>query len=226
MTRAEQVWYRRQAAINSNTWLAWRVLDGTLTAGAMALNSLGRLEIFGVNTLGQAWHRSQAAPGVNVFSAWEPFGLPATLRSVSAELNADGLVEVFALTSTGQIWHRWQTAPSSATYTPWVQLDGALTSIAVARNGDGTLQLFGVNRAGQIWRRDGGPGVNNWFSWSQLDDPPAVGTLRSLAAETNADGRVELFAVNTSGQLWHRWQASAGSDTYSAWAQLDGTLRP
>jgi hypothetical protein len=62
--------------------------------------------------------------------------------------------------------------------------------------------------------------------WAQLDVPAPVGTLRSVAAQTNADGRIELVAVNTAGQVWRRTQTAPGGMVYGPWAQLDGLLRP
>jgi subtilisin family serine protease len=222
----QDILHRTQAFVDSDSWSSWSQFDGALISSAMALNSAGRLEMFGTNSQGQAWHRSQTAVDQNAWTGWTQIGFGAVLRSITAETNANGLVEVFVLTNSGQISHSWQTSTTSANYTPWVQLDGTLISIAVARNSNGALELFGVNRSGQIFHRAAASGNNNWFSWTQLDDPPAVGVLHSLAAETNTDGRVELFGVNSAGQIWHRWQTSAGADTYSMWSQLDGTLRP
>ena len=223
----EDVWHRTQTAANSATFHAWAQMSGLLTSVTAARSTANRLELFGTNQQGQAWHTSENGVDSDTFPAWQQFDLVgAVLRSIVAETNSQGLVEVFALTNTGQIWHRWQTSATATTYTPWVQLDGALASIAVARNQNGTLELFGVNAAGQVFHRDAATGTNNWFSWSQLDDPPAVGRLSSLAAETNADGRVEVFAVNAAGQIWRRWQTAPGAGTYSPWVQLDGLLRP
>ena len=223
----EDVWHRTQTAPNSAIFRGWAQMSGLVTSVTAARSTANRLELFGTNQQGQAWRTSENGVGSDTFPAWEQFGpAGAVLRSIVAETNSQGLVEVFALTSTGQIWHRWQTSATATTYTPWVQLDGALVSIAVARNQNGTLELFGVNAAGEVFHRDAAAGTNNWFSWSQLDDPPAVGRLSSLTAETNADGRVEVFAVNAAGQIWRRWQTAPGAGTYSPWVQLDGLLRP
>jgi hypothetical protein len=223
----QDVWHRAQIAPNSASFRAWAQMSGLLTSVTAARSAANRLELFGTNDRGQAWQTSENGVGSDTFPAWQQFGpAGAVVRSIVAETNAQGLVEVFSLTNTGQIWHRWQTSATATTYSPWVQLDGALASIAVARNRSGALELFGVNAAGQVFHRAAAPGTNNWFSWSQLDDPPAVGRLRSLAAETNADGRVGVFAVNAAGQIWRRWQTAPGAATYSPWVQLDGLLRP
>lgn len=36
------------------------------------------------------------------------------------------------------------------------------------------------------------------------------GTVSSVPAETNADGRIELFAVGLRGEVYHRWQRTPG----------------
>jgi hypothetical protein len=43
--------------------------------------------------------------------------------------------------------------------------------------------------------------------------PGAV--VRSIVAETNAQGLVEVFSLTNTGQIWHRWQTSATATTYS-----------
>ena len=40
---------------------------------------------------------------------------------------------------------------------------------------------------------------------------------------SNADGRLELFGVNSAGAVFHRWQTSPGG-AWSAWGQFDGAL--
>lgn len=224
LRRNQEVWHRSQAVSNTNSWSTWQRFDGLLNACATATEE-GKLYIFGTNAQGDLWGRSAPSPGAGPFTAWIPIsGVPA-LRSVAAERNGNGLVELFGLTRTGEIWHCWETAANCAP-AGWFQLDGQLSTIAVTRNGSGQLSVFGVNAAGQLFRRDAASGTNNWFSWSQLDVAPAVGTLRSLAAETNADGRIELVAVNTAGQIWRRSQTAADSPGYGPWTQLDGLLRP
>jgi subtilisin family serine protease len=224
LRRNLEVWHRSQALPNANSWSIWQQFDGLLNGCAVALDGT-KLEVFGTNPQGQLWRRTQVTPGTGGFTAWSPIGGVQSLRAVAAERNANGLVELFGLTKAGEIWHCWLTAANCAP-AGWVQLDGQLLTIAVARNASGALSVFGVNRAGQLFKRDAASGTNNWFSWSQLDVTAAMGTLRSVAAETNADGRIELVAVNLAGQVWRRAQSAANASTYGPWTQLDGLLRP
>jgi beta-lactam-binding protein with PASTA domain len=41
----------------------------------------------------------------------------------------------------------------------------------------------------------------------------------------NADGRLEAFARDLEGNMAHRWQVSAGSDTWTEWHHMDGSMR-
>ncbi|WP_371648187.1 MULTISPECIES: tectonin domain-containing protein [unclassified Streptomyces] len=59
----------------------------------------------------------------------------------------------------------------------------------------------------------------NWSPWGQFD-----GALRAVAAETNADGRMELFGVNSAGSIFHRWQMTPAGGSWSGWEQFDGAL--
>ena len=45
----------------------------------------------------------------------------------------------------------------------------------------------------------------------------------SLAIARNADGRLEVFGVASTGGIWHKWQTGPNGQ-WSAWAQLEGTL--
>jgi hypothetical protein len=46
----------------------------------------------------------------------------------------------------------------------------------------------------------------------------------SVAAETNADGRVEVFGVTAAGVVSHTWQETPGG-AWSQWLTMDGGLR-
>jgi hypothetical protein len=59
------------------------------------------------------------------------------------------------------------------------------------------------------------------FQWITLAPPPGS----SIAAAPNKDGRIELFGVNSAGNVYHRWQLTPGG-AWSAWKQFDGALRP
>jgi hypothetical protein len=94
------------------------------------------------------------------------------------------------------------------------------SSIAVAAGAGGRLEMVGVNFADQVQQAH--QSAAGATSWTALTSAPGV--LHSVAAETNRDGRVELFGVSAAGALWHRSQVTPGGD-WSAWAQLSGSVR-
>jgi hypothetical protein len=192
----------------------------SLPATALARNGDGRLDLLSV---------ADARPGVT--QQIVPNGTyaerftPGGGRSVAMERNADNKVEAFTTTSEGAIFHSVQTAPGSSTWAPWSQMDGGLITVAVARNADGRLELFGANVDGVIWHRaqlapgTSGSGSAGWTGWAVLD-----GGLRQVAAEENADGRIELFGVNGAGGVYHRWQTAPNSATWSGWVAEPANL--
>lgn len=204
-------------------------------------NADGRLEVFvaGVNvTNGQdaLWHMWQTAPSSTEWSDWSSLGTPAVNLANSPALgssptvaaNADGRLEVFVAGGDGALWHVWQTAPNNG-WSDWSSFGtpGGLTSAsnpalapAVAANADGRLEVFIAAGfpSGELWHVWQTAPSNGWSSWASFG-PPGVKFLRSAAVAPSADGRLELFAVDTDLALWHVWQ-TAINNGWSDWASL------
>ncbi|MFM9542228.1 tectonin domain-containing protein, partial [Streptomyces turgidiscabies] len=89
---------------------------------AAARNADGRLQVFGSNSAGQIYTRSQTSIGGS-WSAWVQ--LDGGLTQVAAETNANGRIELFGVNSAGQVWHRSQASPGGS-WSAWIQFDGAL----------------------------------------------------------------------------------------------------
>jgi len=228
----QQVWHRWQESGGWSTWQRLGPLDGRLTSLAVARNQDGRLEVFGTNAQDQVYHswQTQAAtaskatadPGRIAWSGWALF-TDGSMRSVAAETNANGTVELFAVNGAGEIYHRRQNQPNVKTLdnTGWglwhrlgPDVNARLTSLAAARNkdGDGRLEVFGTNAQNQVWHSwqlEAGTisddAVHGWSTWSPFD-----GHMRSVAAETNANGSIELFGAKATGVVGHRWQKLKG----------------
>jgi hypothetical protein len=86
--------------------------------------------------------------------------------------------------------------------------------VAATRDGQGPVLMAGTDGSDRIWAGSLGDAP---VPWAALD-----GSLRCVCAETNADGRVELFGVNGSGSPFHRAQASAGATAWTPWTPLTG----
>ncbi|MFC7247112.1 S8 family serine peptidase [Catellatospora aurea] len=219
----EQIWRRRQAKTNIDFWQPWGRLDGALTSVAMARNSDGRLEMFGANAAGETFLRYQTGAGSNTWSAWAQMGL-VNVRAIAAESHqSNGRIEVFAVKTSGDIWHRYQSSPSGL-WSAWKQLDGGLKVkyVAAARSSTGELMLIAVSPEGRVWTRSQSPGVDIWNGWVPLD----TRVMRQVAAETDAQGRVNIFGVEPSGELWHCRQTAPGSNSITPWTAMHMNLRP
>ena len=59
-----------------------------------------------------------------------------------------------------------------------------------------------------------------WNPWTPMGGP--ISDSAPVLA-SNADGRLEVFAMGTDGALWHNWQ-TAPNDGWSGWASLGGQV--
>jgi surface antigen len=172
-------------------------------------------------------------PGVTAYAtpfvhsvAVEP-GNSGQVAFVEAVL-ADGRITVSEYNATGTGTGRtWTGTPASRGFTTFldfglsnVRTPGA--TIAMARNADGRVEVFDVPRGAtgdgetfHTWQVSAG---RAWWDWSPFD-----GHLAHVAAETNADGRIEVFGATASGALFHKWQRTPGA-FWSAWTPSDGRL--
>jgi len=191
------------------------LFEGRLNTVAAETNADGRIELFGTNSIGQVWHRSQLTPG-GAWSGWAIFD--GTRRTVALARNQDGRLELFSTDADDHIWHASQTTPGGD-WSGWQQFDGQLHSVAAETNADGRIELFGANSAGQVWHRWQLTPGGAWSDWHGLD-----GSLSTVAVARNQDGRLELFGTNSAGAIVHRSQLSAGSEDWSNWSVFDGSL--
>ena len=99
-----------------------------------------------------------------------------------------------------------------------------------ARNG---LELFVISGDGSLhntWQDTVAPDRSTWSPHGNTLIASAgwLSNVRPAVAQ-NADGRIELFIVDNSGILWHRWQTSKGdSSQWSNWDQqiFNGRIFP
>lgn len=156
-------------------------------------------------------------------------GSNITLSSPHAVQNADGRLEVFLNGSDGNLWHIWQLTPGKD-WSNWVSLNKPpnTTSFSIpvaAKNADGRIEAFTVGSDGalwHIWQTAPGNGWGNWFSSGK----PAAGLSGAFIPPTvsrNADGRLEVFANGSDGELYHIWQHTPGG-TWGGWFTLEQPL--
>jgi hypothetical protein len=191
---------------------------------AVGSNTAGLLEVL-VHDFNLGLAHQWQVPGGG-WSAWFWHGEPPGSlidSSPAVAANADGRLEVFVVTSAGVLFHKWQTAPSNG-WSDWQSLGSPATrlwqSVTAAANTDGRLEAFAVNADGVLfhkWQTTPGGG---WSGWQSHGNPGTrLSVNYSVAVVANADGRLEAFAVDIDGVLFHKWQ-TAPSNGWSGWQSL------
>jgi hypothetical protein len=237
------LWHRWQTA-PSNGWSDYDSLAAPPTGGnalsvtpAVASNLDGRLELFIVGADSALWHRWQTAPN-NGWSDWSSLDAPSGVELVhlppTLAPNADGRLELFIIGSDGTLWHLWQTTPNNG-WSSWetmgspAQAGFSQTSIpAVGRSADGRFDLFAVGTDGALWHRYQTAVANGWSGdWETMGTPPSdtFDQQSTPAIGPDVDGRLELFAMGSSGTLYHRWQTAA-SNGWSDWETFSLAMFP
>jgi hypothetical protein len=102
----------------------------------------------------------------------------------------------------------------------------ALTAETAANQAGAPLGVVGTNGPGDAFRAHlnpdaARPGNAAFVPFTGFD---TLHEFRSVATGVNFDGRVEVFAIDRIGQLWHRFQIVAGADSsFSPWAKFDSS---
>jgi FAD binding domain/D-arabinono-1,4-lactone oxidase len=103
-----------------------------------------------------------------------------------------------------------------------------MTSLAACLDAGVGGDLFGLGSDGQVWqrtrtspRRGFPPGWNYPFATIG-----GAGGMTKLAMARNADGRVEAYALDGHGALFHAWQQGSRRGAFTGWSRIYGpTLR-
>jgi predicted acylesterase/phospholipase RssA len=194
------VWTTWPDATAASGWAPWVSLGFpgarmySLTSYCVGSNADGRLEVIALALDGSLWHM-WLQPTWTSPSAWQ------AVRTTGA---ANG-------------WSLWvQLVPaSSGALGPAFGNSLAYPMITNA-DGNGNLEVYLVDDSQSLWGIGqtavvSAPALPAWSGWQafEVDSylPPALG---SLAAGRNLDGREELFAIDSSGVVWHAYNPPGG----------------
>src|SRR5689334_21100484 len=192
------------ARATNRSWSAWTVLPGGPAytgVPAVATAKDGRLIVFARAATGQVAELWQASPGSASWQGPVPLGPMITHSSPAAVTWPDGHLEVFALLSDAHVGYVSQSATSGGgTWTGWSSLGGPVTGPpAVALDATGHPQVFAAT-AGRLLAHD--YYLNgHWAGWVKAPGNARYVGVPGIAA--NADGRLEVFARSTNGDLLH-----------------------
>jgi hypothetical protein len=225
-TQDGTVWHIRQTSPGAG-WSTWvslnkpaNVSNGSLTA--VGMNADGRLEIFIVDN-GVLWHTWQTTAGGDWYNSWFSSGRPSGAglqMGLTVVSNTDGRLEAFGGGSDGALWHIWQTTPNG-TWSPWSSLNSPAGFPVAGRDADGRIEVFTLNEG--LWHIGQTTAGGNWnttsFSLGQPSATVGAAPATTPVVSQNADGRLEVFTLDSDGAIWHISQTSPGGD-WSAWSSL------
>jgi hypothetical protein len=141
--------------------------------------------------------------------------------------NQNGRLEVFA-TAHGAIYNIWQVVPNGGWADGWRDKGSPQSNITqlthvVGRNADGRQEIFALADFGTLFHKWQVSPNGGWSDWQSMDTPgfPTVFNGQ-VTAGRNQDGRQELFAAASDGDLYQIWQTALNG----AWSDRKETGQP
>jgi hypothetical protein len=244
------VWHAWQTRPGGD-WSSWRPLAtppgaNGIVGSVLAQDHDGRLEVFtrttgGTIFAGTLWRRRQPEPGHGPWENWQSLDIPnhnngGIMDPPLVVRNHGGRLEVFTV-AMGGLWHRSQTTDSGNDWSAWTPLQwpaGGIVagevlvgvkgepvqrSLVLVRDTDGWLGVWTIAYDNSIWHRRQRPG-GEWDQWMPFKSHP--GWLTGLAARTQPDGRLVLFAI--SCRPHNRTELWLGQEPDFDWQEAKWTL--
>lgn len=211
----------------SGAWTDWYSLGGSARQIAVAKNKNGLFEVVAIDAVGnltvirQSWQLDWGR-------AWTNLG--GFYKQVAVGRNQDGRLQAFVIGGDDQVYYHGQIAADGA-WSTWISRMGVpagvgVSQITVGAKADGRLEVFALDLGGRVYHRSQ-VGPNLWFGAWQTDleyfpfdtfDPQ-----KPITVASNADGRLELFAIGRTGQAYHRWQVTVNGPWNSQWETIGGS---
>jgi subtilisin family serine protease len=183
----------------------------------------GKADLFGVDPASFIVRHEQTTAGGTSWTGPERSATRGWL-SLSAANNANDRLQLVAINGAGELWQRQQAAEAGTWYN-WSLLDRPAPGFPIGRaamayNHSNRLEIFVTNVLGQLfYRSQTSAGATTWTNWSRIN---FGGTLRSIAAVSNADGRIEVIGLDDAGATWRLAQTSPTDNNWSGLTRLDG----
>lgn len=157
---------------------------------------------------------------------WESLGKPQETEfgRPFAQRNQDGRLEVFAI-GLGGLFNISQVFPNAGWRADWLSKsrpspDVSIRTHVVGRNVDGRMEIFAIGNDNALWQKWQLAPNGGWSEWKTLGVPAGDASLTDqFAVGANQDGRQEVFAVGSDGNVWQIWQ-TAPNGGWSDWRRL------
>jgi hypothetical protein len=192
--------YHSWQSVPNGSYAGWVDRGGNWLSLAATRGPSGGWQLFAVGT-DRRLYRLAPWDGVPSWTAMPT----AELNRVSAMTNPDGRLELLVTNIHGTTYQAWQSVARGA-FGSWVQVPGVP---------GGAREVAFVPRVGGGWEQYATTGGRKLYVRSSADGAwrPFLGVTADLVvASQNADGREEVWHVNTSnGAMWHAWQQVPGT---------------
>ena len=203
---------------------------------AAASNADGRVEVFGIDRLGNVHYRWQQTPADD--SSWSPWArMDGQFDSIAVARNDDGTLQVFGTDKSGAVLTRHQVVgadrvpswqlhiplPSVDFWTPWKQMDGSVYQVAAGTDFRGRIELFALDSHGAMsYRSQNGPNLadpvaGNWSSWTSMG-------VKATSVAVAPDFGLSLEVLATMGGTVNQIEEFAPG-SFAAAAPVGGGVR-
>jgi hypothetical protein len=160
------------------------------------------------------------------WSNWASLGKPpeTELSKPFVQHNQDGRLEVFAI-GGGDLFNIAQVFPNGGWRDGWLNKERPLSTVLlqshlVGRNADGRQEVFALGDDGALWQKWQVAPNNGWSDWKTLGTPASdIPFTNQFTAGSNQDGRQEIFALGSDGNIWQIWQ-TVPNGGWSNWEKL------
>lgn len=223
---------------STSPWTEWTpywsqpasTLPGIQAAQVVAATRADRqVELFALAANGTVWDLVENTMGGEVpqWNAWQPpLPAPSGVKPVELAVGAiaGGRLQLWCVGSKGTLHSRFQRDEPSLPWSEWNEFQAIpnvkvahLTTVPLA---SGALQLFAIDTEGKLYgcrKQTPQPGAR-WTSWSTF---PGIKDRRlaQVVGARLSDGRSQLFALTTQGELYTCQQMGAAPEpAWSAWA--------
>jgi hypothetical protein len=92
---------------------------------------------------------------------------------------------------------------------------------AAAPLSDGRLQVWSIDLDRNIWSREktATSSESDWTEWTAFQTPE--GGVWNLSVSNLSDGRLQLFAIDTSYQIWSCWkETTEATSSWTSWTSF------
>ena len=207
-----RVRHKVQAKAGSDRWNGWYDLGGNTPAPpVVARNADGRLVVFAIGSDGHLRYRMQRSVESAIqWDGWQDMGGGFSGRPAVCT-QSDGATLVVCWSSRGLVW----AEQAGSMWSKWIAFDVADPRnrwLVVDGHGDPALLCHAADGSLLYLTRSGG-------RWSAAQNLGHYGGRP--AAVLSTDGRLELFAADARGELFHNTQDAPGGK-WTAWQPLAG----